>query len=411
MKANRLNIVVFIIIIFSLSIVNILNPHKPKISEIERRVLKPMPEFSFQALREGLFLKEYDEHFADTFIFRESFVKLSKTVNTYRGVKSDDNIKLITNYGDNIAQIDNLDKIDVNAENEDPVTILFKDNRALTLHKFYPEKAQNYANAINKFRNKLNDGVRVYSLLVPDQIEFIKDEKYKSLSDPQDFTLEYVNMQLKDNVEFINIYDSLKNNSDKYLYFKTDHHWTDLGAYYGYTGFIKQLGETPVDLSMYKVINIDNFLGTRYALNEELASNPDTVQVFMHKDLDKYQYSVYNMETNNYESADLFDMSFEDGEKGSKYGIFLGGDRPLAKIISSNKNGRKILIIKDSYGNAFTPFLIPHFEEIYVVDPRHFDMDIFNLIEKNNIGEVLFLNTIHVTSKNGYSKVLENLSK
>lgn len=369
-----------------------------------------MPEFSLESLREGQYLKEFDEYFADTFIFRETFVKVSKTVHAHRGVKNDDNIKLITNR-DDIAQNNDLDKVDVDVENEGPVTILFKDNRALTLHKFYPEKAKRYAEAINSFTSNADEDIKVYSMLIPDQIEFIKDKKYKKLSDPQDFTLEYINMHLSDNIEFINVYDSIANNSDKYLYFKTDHHWTALGAYYGYVGFIKQLGEDPIDLTMYKVINIENFLGTRYALNEELADNPDTVQVFIHPDLESFEYYVYNSETHEYVSTDLFDMSFLDGEKGSKYGIFLGGDTPLSKIISHDKNGRKILIIKDSYGNAFAPFLAPHFEEVYIVDPRHFDMNIFSLIENNDINEVLFLNSIHVTSKNGFSKVLEKLSQ
>lgn len=397
MRAHKMNLIIFILVIFSLSVFNILNTDKPKISEIEKRVLTPMPKISAKSLKEGEFTKEYDSYFADTFIFRDTFVKISKAINEFRGIKGKDEIELITNY----------DKLDITLEAEDPVTILFKNNRAITLHKFYSNKATNYANALNKFTNKLNENVKVYSLLVPDQIEFIEDEKFKKLSDSQEFTIEYVKEHLDSKIKFIHIYNNLKANSDKYLYFKTDHHWTALGAYYGYVGFMNSIGMEPISLDLYEKIEAKDFLGSRYAINEKLKENPDIVQVFKYKDIDSYEYLVYI--NDKYLDAKLLDMTYL--EKPNKYGVFLGGDKPLSKVISTNKNDKKILVIKDSFGNAFIPFLAPHYEEIYIVDPRYFKLDIYDLIEENQIDEVLFLNTIHVVSKNGFPKTLEILSE
>ncbi len=408
MKAHKINIILFALVIFSLATINILDTNKPKISLAEKRVLKPMPQFSFQSLTEGEFLRDFDDHFADTFVFRDNFVEISKSINKYRGLNSND-IKLANSYGDNtFTNPDNIDfdKVDVDVSNEDPVTILFKDNVALTLHKFYPEKAKNYANAINMFANKLSDDIKVYSIIVPDQIEFIKDERIKSMSDPEQFTIEYVNSYFNDRVIPINIYDSLKENSDEYLYFKTDHHWTALGAYYGYTGFIKALGENREPLSVYDILEFEDYLGSRYPLNEDLAQNPDTVQVFKHKNINEFEYYIHK--DNEYLKSDLLNMSYKD--KDNKYGVFLGGDTPLSKIITSNENQKKILVVKDSYGNAFIPFLSPHYEEIYIVDPRYIDQSVYQLIEENNIEEVLFINTISVTTKNNFPKILEKLN-
>lgn len=409
MKTHKINIILFALVIFSLATVNILNTNKPKISITEKRILKPMPEFSLHSLTEGEFLKDFDEHFADTFVFRDNFVEISKNLNKCRGLNSNDDIKIAESYGDNTFASPNsneYDKVDVNIKNEDPVTILFKDNRALSIHKFYPEKAKNYANAINKFANKLSEDIKVYSIIVPDQIEFIKDERFKSMSDSEAFTLEYVYSYFGDRVIPINIYESLKKNSDKYLYFNTDHHWTALGAYYGYTSFIKALGENPEPLSAYDIIEFENYLGSRYPLNEDLAQNPDTVQVFRHKNINEFEYYINN--EGEYRKSDLLNMSYKDKE--NKYGAFLGGDSPLSKIISSNKNQKKILVIKDSFGNAFVPFLAPHYEEVYIVDPRYIDQSVYQLIEQNNIDEVLFLNTISVTTKHNFPKILEKLS-
>lgn len=409
MKIYKLNILVFVLCISVLGLFNVFNTNKPTISEIERRTLKQFPSFSLGSLARGEFFREFDEYFADTFIFRESFVRVSNGVNSYKGIKSSENAQLVSNHGDNTFEnhdSDNPNSVDVKHEDEEPVTILFLRDRALTLHKFFPDKAQNYASAINDFSSNLSEDIKVYSILVPDQVEFIDNSKYKSLSDPQDYTIQYVNSKFNRRVVPIDVYKAIQNNSDKYLYFRTDHHWTALGAYYAYTSFMNSLGKEYIDINSYELLDFENFLGTRVALNPDLESHPDKIEVFKHKDYDSFKYYVFR--DDGYASADMLDMSYVEGRH--KYGVFLGGDKALAKIQSGNPNGNKIMIIKDSYANAFIPFLVPHYEEIYIVDPRHISKNIYELIEENGISEVLFLNTVHVTSKNGYPRILKELS-
>jgi len=169
MKAYKLNILVFVLCISLFGLFNVLNTNKPTISEIERRTLKQFPSFSFGSLARGEFFREFDEYFADTFIFRESFVRVSNGFNNYKGIKSSESAQLVSNQGDNTFEnhdSDNPNSIDVKHEDEEPVTILFLKDRALTLHKFYPDKAQSYASAINDFSNNLKENIRlIFSII------------------------------------------------------------------------------------------------------------------------------------------------------------------------------------------------------------------------------------------------------
>jgi hypothetical protein len=267
--------------------------------------------------------------------------------------------------------------------------------------------------ALNDFADTIDPSVQIYSVLIPDRIEFESDESLKALSDSEEVTIQYVNTLLSDRIAPINIYDGIKAKSSDYIYFNTDHHWTALGAYYGYSAFVSALGETPIPLSDYDRERFNNFLGSRYALNNNLEKNPDYVDVFKYKELDSLSYTVYREGV--YEEAPLLDMTFK--ELPNKYGVFLGGDWPLSKVsrnISDDKtptNGKKLLIIKDSYGNAFTPFIAPHYDETYIVDPRYIDdsIDVRALIDENQIDEVLFINTISVTTKNGFPAIISGL--
>jgi hypothetical protein len=93
----------------------------------------------------------------------------------------------------------------------------------------------------------------------------------------------------------------------------------------------------------------------------------------------------------------------------NKYGIFMGGDQPLAKITTNVKNGKKIAVIKDSYANAFIPFLLPHYEEIYVVDPRQYTHNFLDLVKKNGIQNVLILNYSFITENNGFADLMREM--
>ena len=432
MKKQHLNIILFLLPLFLLGVLNLLAPNKPVISELENRALKAKPQFTAQKLWSGEYFQEYENYFADNFIFREKFVKISGAVNDLWGIPGQDKVTIVLNQGVNVAAKQNKDNNDEKVDNEGianpdgetknnedekdnskaeekgSVTgrVLVLNDKAMEIHTFNAEASIYYADFINKFQAKLADkDCQVYSLIAPTQIEFITNAQYKKLSSPQKETIAYVYKHLNPNITAIDAYQALKQNTDKYLYFRSDHHWTALGAYYAYTALMEAKGEKPIPIEQYKVEQVKPYLGSLYSttLSKEIKANPDTV--YLYQPLSKYEYNVY------YEhpiKIPLLDM--RHAENTNKYGIFLGGDHPWGKITTTQKNGKKIIVIKDSYANAFIPFLLPHYEEIYIVDPRQFNLDIFAFIEENRIQEVLFLNYVLVTDNNGFTDLLREMS-
>ncbi|HHY05982.1 MAG TPA: hypothetical protein GX532_03255 [Clostridia bacterium] len=431
MKKHHLNILLFLIPLFLLGILNLFTPHKPAISQLENRTLKTKPLFTTEKLFSGEYFQEYEEYFADNFIFREKFVDISGKIKDLWRLPGKDKVTIVLNEGANVAAIQNKEtshgendtsKTDTpsqtnNNDRKNEMTdkknrtniegrVLVFNDCAMEIHTYNAEASKYYADFINQFQENLpNNKIKVYSLIAPTQIEFITESKYKNLSSPQKETIAYVNKHLGPQIIPVDAYQALQQNIDQYIYFRSDHHWTALGAYYAYTAFMETKSEKPLPIEQYKVKKVTPYLGSLYSttLSQKIRENPDTV--FLYQPLLKHEYIVYY---ENPIKIDLLDM--RHAENKNKYGIFLGGDHPWGKITTEIKNGKKIIIIKDSYANAFVPFLLPHYEEIYIVDPRQFNLDIFTFIKENGIQEVLFLNYVLVTDNNGFTDLLRQMS-
>ncbi|MFZ5828427.1 MAG: DHHW family protein [Bacillota bacterium] len=433
MKRLDANIILFLGPLFLLTVMNLSNPQRPTVSEIEQRQLQPLPELTAKRLWSGEYFRSFEAYFADTFIFRDRFVALGRLVSSLRGVATQDGAELVVMQGDNGFQgyQDGEDgtgqaaatkpeqppaAAGVNAPPQESAqgdtqegldsksAILVLGERAMELYRFSAPASQRYADTINRFQAGLPEGVQTYVLLAPIQIEFHSNEKYRALSSPQKEAIQAVYDRLNEGVMPVDAYTPIQQHIDQYLYFRTDHHWTALGAYYAYTAFIQATGNTPVSLDQFEVEQFGGFLGTTYArtLNKRLEKTPDTV--FVYKPQVKYQYDIY-WTPGQPARSDLFNLA--NAQSKGKYGLFLGGDVPLGRIRTEVKNGRKIAVIKDSYANAFIPYLVAHYEEVYVIDPRQFTQNIHAFIREESINEVLFLNYILVTSLDGYAPLLE----
>lgn len=435
MRRGTINLLLFLVPIFLLGSVNLLNPAKATVSEIENRTLKTRPAFSTESLFKGQFCREYEDYFADTFTFRDKFAQLSAGIKEYKGLNDESGATIVMNHGANAfeaqraeppanspAQVSppkNPDSAKGPTDNQLAVAtkkdendgrvvgrILILGDRAMETHIYNAAASQYYAATINKFQAAVGNGVKVYSLLAPTQIEFLNNPKFKDVSAPQKRTIEYVDKYLSPSVIPVDAYDALRRNADKYVYFRTDHHWTALGAYYAYTAFMKARDEAPVPLSKYQQGTITGFLGTTYnmTLSKKLASNPDTI--YYYKPFIQNTYYVYYSGAAKMPVIDLSNANTKQ-----KYRVFISGDRPLGKIVTKVNNGKKVLVIKDSYGNALVPFLIPHYQEIYIVDPRQYKNNILKLVKDNGIQEVVFLNYILVTGNNDWSNLIIDMMK
>ncbi|MCD9021300.1 DHHW family protein [Cohnella silvisoli] len=400
----KLNLILFLVFIFGFAVVNLFRPQSQEMSQLEQRDITKQPEFTVDRFFDGAYTRDFDNYFSDNFAFRTSLVQVGTGLKELKGFPDEDGASIVVQGGDNMA-VSQTDKgegssvTDVNSSQY----LIFKD-RAFTAFKYSAPAAEMYADALNRFRDSVDSKVRVYSLLAPTSIEFIENEKYKELSDSQKDAFAHINGLLDEEIGQVDAYGGLNDHKDEYVYFRTDHHWTALGAYYAYSKLMEKIGETPVPLSKYKKNDIKEFLGTAYkqTLKNELKTHPDTLTYYT--PFTSYTYTMHSS-TGKAIQRKVVDPNYAKNSS-TFYAVFLGGDFPWGEIKTNNNNGKRIVVVKDSYANAFIPFLLPHFEKVYYLDPRHFNESLTEFVKEQKITDVLFLNNSTVARNDGIAKLL-----
>ncbi len=231
---------------------------------------------------------------------------------------------------------------------------------------------------------------------------------YRDLSGSQKEGIDYAYAKMDDKIITIDAYSNIEANKEEYLYFKTDHHWTALGAYRAYEAFMKVKCEEAVPLESYSKIDSKNkYLGSIYNMtkNERLENNLD--DIWYYKPLLPVDYSSINRDGTTWDSSQIIFPSYFEHDR--KYSAFMGGDTAFSHIKVDSSIEKKILVIKDSYGNAFIPFLLPHYSDIFVADPRYFTNNIYDVIQDNKIDEVLIINYATVLQLPVYSQMLGDM--
>ena len=213
-------------------------------------------------------------------------------------------------------------------------------------------------------------------------------------------------------------YNVLKEHQEEYLYFRTDHHWTHLGAYYAYTALGEAAGFTADPISDFRQGQWDNFVGSLYTYSANypqakvLKENPDTVY---------YWQPHVECSTNYFSSTSLSDPMASgticrlDDTVTNKYLTFMGGDHPVT-VVETETDGPAILVIKESYGNPLISWLTGHYSKIILIDPREYfalndDIDLTAFAEEQGISQCLIVNYPMMLGSEGYIGHLENLSK
>ncbi len=277
--------------------------------------------------------------------------------------------------------------------------IFILDTRAMEI--YYGDSSlkriPSFAEALNGFAASL-PGVNVYSMPIPKACAFYLRDASEAKRKQEGNTLrdlKAIDERLSDGVHSVNIYDTLNAHRDEDIYFRTDHHWTSLGAYYAAQQFASDLGLPFQDLSVYEKEARPGFLGTMYKytnMNAIIRDNPEDFVTY--KPPVSYTATFYNQSFQNGFEHDIF-FHFSDDYRSMWYSTFINGDAYAVQIKSGAcSNGRKLLIVKDSYGNALVPFLLYSFEEIYVVDARVFKLKLRDVVSQYGVTDVLFAESL-----------------
>ena len=323
-----------------------------------------------------------------------------------KNVAQSDN-HIIQNNTSNLSSTSSNDDIPDNGENGylTEQGIFIWDNKAFETFEASEGVSKSYAGAISYYKNKLGDDVNVYNLVVPTHTAFgLPDRLEKTVpSTDQKKYLEEIFTSYSSDVKAVNVYDIFEEKKKEYLYLNTDHRWTSLGAYYAYQKFCEVAGESPIKISDLTSNKITDFTGTLYSTSkaEVLNNNSDTITYY---DMPE-SYTMSILKKSSSEWKEYRGMYNEDT---NNYDVFIYGDNPVTRIINdSTKNGKKILVVKDSYGNAFVPWLINNYDEVHSIDFRSYNGNIISYCAENDITDVLFINS---TVNSSVSTQIDKLS-
>lgn len=265
---------------------------------------------------------------------------------------------------------------------------------AYELYYFSEKAVRSYASLLNTVQ-AMFPKVEVSAMIVPNSFGIMLDPKVqeKLASSGMDQAIAYSYSLMEKSINKVDVYDALMKHKEEYIYFRTDHHWTQLGAYYAYQEFCKSKGYSTKSLSAYQKMDFPNFYGTFYFFMnrpESLKSHPDEVTA--------YQGSMNSMQfTDQGGALQEGKLIYDAGQMlpGNKYNSFMMGDHAYVEIHNEEAPRKKsILVLKDSYGNAFVPLLAQDYRDVYVVDYRHYQENATSLVQEKGIDEILFLNNI-----------------
>lgn len=345
----------FILFIFVLYFVI---PDK-ELSEWENRYLEQKPEMRAADVIDGSFMEKYENYINDQIPFRDSFIKLKAVAETALLKVENNNIakgkdsylftkdtKNSSVFDKNVGIIDQfVNKID------NPVTIMIAPN------------------ACGVYENKVPVGFPVVN----------QSAKLEEL---------YADNSLFTNARVIKLNSVLSAHEDEYIYYRTDHHWTSLGAYYAY----RELSENPVNISDLNCHTVDGFYGTLYAKYKGLLVKPDVI-------------TFYDIPVNSYVTDDTTRDGLYDLDKLNvfdKYGMFMWGNFGKCEIETKTGNGKNAVVFKDSYANCLIPFLTFDYEKITIIDLRYYSEPVSELINNNQEADVIFINNFDFLNEDNH---------
>ena len=350
--------IIFILTLFLFLIINVIVPDREK-SVQENRMLVTKPKFRLSSLISGDYDEKFEAYMDDQFVGRDMWRKLKVTVDRIGGSRLENGVYIGTN-----GQL--LEQIEVADENHLAANI----------------------KAIKSF-SESQSKIPVRMMLVPDAANVL-NHSLPALAKPEDQTQMFsmVRKDLGDSVEWIDVSTELNKHKTEKIYYKTDHHWTSLGAFYAFQAAAPSLGiEGDLSGKYVSYAVSDSFNGMLASKSGVNLGEKEQIDIYVPTEEDTDLIVDYVDEGKR--STSLYDSS--KLKEKDQYTVFLGGNSSLLDIRTVSTSTKRLLLVKDSFANSFIPFLTPYYREIVVVDPRYYSGTINDLMDSYRISEVLFL--------------------
>lgn len=446
----------FFLVMAVLTVAAFIIPLRPTVSVSERRELTKFPEFSLSALTDGSYFDDITTWFSDTFPGREQWITLSEYTTALHGyseiaIVEDDFVGEILGVQDTTEET--IAPPATQEQTDDPGTqettgssqeetqesateetepqetewggidagddaeismgaVIQIGDSAFNQQGFSEYVSRRYATALSGLADALaGTGVRIISCPAPTAVGVMIESAYQEKLNcyPQDQIIDYLHTNMSENVVTVDTFSSLVTHNDEYIYFRTDHHWTALGAYYAYTALCEAADMEAAALDSFEVWDHGEFRGsltTKVRYPNKLLS--DNVYAYIPQG-DITMYTIYD--SGPQEAPMLADTT--NRTKYEKYLTFLGGDFTLQMIVNESlPEGSTCLIVKDSFGNCFAPFLTQNYHTVYVMDYRAYHkMTVRQFVEEYGVDDVIFAPYLMATQSSDGAAMFERLCK
>ena len=439
------------------------------VSAVDGKTLAEKPEFTFASLFDGSYLPALERSYSDHFPMRDMLLEVGKTMNRfYYYSGSDENAVLIIGGSTGAEQggerLDTALAPQVTPSEQPPApdeapekkpddtpaepapedtpqqpeeqtppeldepaeedatwagNVIVVGTRAMEIPSANEQIIESYADAVGRLADAMGSGVRTISLVTPNGGEFYSPQSMHTGIHSQKAMIEHCYASMDAGIVTVDAYSGLREHADEYIYFRTDHHWTQLGAYYAYQKFCEAAGFEAVALDRFQTGVYENFVGSMYTFtkgypqSETLYNNPDTLT---------YYLPIYETHAKYYADASLQNgvavsvvYTQLPESTTNKYLCYIGGDTPVC-VIESAAEGGTCIVLKESYGNAFVPFLTSHYSKIIVIDPREFNrdgkpsLDLASFAAEQGIDDLIVINYPYMINNTSYIAWLNRLA-
>lgn len=432
----------FFLVLAVLTVVSFLVPLRPTFSNSEKRELTSFPEFSVSSLVSGEYFDEITLWFSDTFPGREDWLTVSQYTTNFHGY-SEIAFEGPLTVSDQIPMetIPPATKPAPPAPSEEPEAPLPSEAETEPAEETTPEASEDspaepevpeetqawggdevdineialgtaiqigdtgynqlgfskihsdrYINAVSTFADAMAEkGVRVISAPAPTSVGVMIEEAYLAQLGcaPQDDMLAYLHDSMSDNVIKVDTFSNMVKHNNEYIYFRTDHHWTQLGAYYAYEALCNTLGYEAISLDDCRLWTQGEFTGSLYGkVRWPSRLRVDILDAYVPQG-DIVMYCYFRGSTIGKEWPLIDDRTGDD--KNGRYSCFLGSDAPMVHVINNDiPDAPSCIVMKDSFGNCYVPFLTQHYSNIYALDYRTYkNMSIAAFVDQYDIDDVI----------------------
>lgn len=337
-------------------------------SETENRLLASKPELSAENLIRGSFARDYENYVTDQFVSRDKWIS-------------------IKTYVDLILQKQEMGGV-----------YLGKDGYLLEQHSPEDYTRETIDKRLQLLK-KLVDDWEADVMLVPTADNILTD---KMPANAPCFSQEFFLEEVRDLVgseHYVDAFSMLKEHSEEEIYYRTDHHWTSLGAYYGYRAWADFAGEKPYPYNTDTMVPASSdFLGTLHS-KVNIAWKKDSIYYFGETDIMPVTVTYDMQKTTN----SLYEEDYLDTK--NQYGFFLDDNHALVEINTGNQTGKTLFVIKDSYANCFVPLVLPHYDTVYMLDLRYYNGRLYELLQQyaDDADVLVLYNCIHFLENFVYS--------